>query len=107
MENHLFLQSQKVLKQFRPPFEIPRKVRPKVQKPALFRVSSFRPSYGDYRILRVDGDYRHALVGGDGADYLWILAREPKISIAMRNTLLAEARRRGYDTSRLIWVKQE
>ena len=107
MENHLFLQNQKVLKQFRPPFEIPRKVRPEVQKPALFRVSSFRPFYGDYRILWLDSDYRHALVGGDDAGYLWILAREPKISGAMRETLLAEARRRGYDTSRLIWVGQE
>ena len=75
--------------------------------PGLLRVSFFRPFYGDYRILWLDGDYRHALVGGDDADYLWILAREPKISDTMRETLLAEAGRRGYDTSRLIWVKQE
>jgi apolipoprotein D and lipocalin family protein len=75
--------------------------------PGLLRVSFFRPFYGDYRILWLDGDYRHALVGGDDAGYLWILAREPKISGAMRETLLAEARRRGYDTSRLIWVGQE
>ena len=73
----------------------------------LLRVSFFRPFYGDYRILWLDKDYHHALVGGDDADYLWLLAREPNLSDALRETLLNEAKRRGYDTSRLIWVKQK
>ena len=75
--------------------------------PGLLRVSFFRPFYGDYRILWLDSGYRHALVGGDDGDFLWILSREPKITDDMRETLLAEAKRRGYDTTRLIWVKQE
>jgi lipocalin len=79
----------------------------KTETPGLFRVSFFRPFYGDYRILWIDRDYRHALVGGDDANYLWILAREPKITNALRETLLNEAKRRGYDTTRLIWVEQE
>jgi len=79
----------------------------KTATPGLLRVSFFRPFYGDYRILWLDNDYRHALVGGDDADYLWILSREPKISEEMLETLLAEAKRHGYDTTRLIWVKQQ
>jgi apolipoprotein D and lipocalin family protein len=75
--------------------------------PGLLRVSFFRPFYGDYRILWLDNDYRYALIGGDDADYLWILAREPKISESMREALLNEAKHRGYDTTRLIWVNQE
>jgi lipocalin len=75
--------------------------------PGLLRVSFFRPFYGDYRILWLDSDYQHALIGGDNADYLWLLAREPKLSDAMREALLTEAKRRGYDTTRLIWVNQE
>ena len=74
--------------------------------PGLLRVSFFKPFYGDYRILWLDRDYSHALVGGDDAGDLWILAREPNISTEMRETLLAEARRRGYDTTRLVWVRQ-
>ena len=73
----------------------------------LLRVSFFRPFYGDYRILWLDKDYHHALIGGDDADYLWLLAREPNLSEALRETLLNEAKRRGYDTSRLIWVNQK
>ncbi len=75
--------------------------------PGLLRVSFFRPFYGDYRILWLDSDYRYALVGGDDADFLWILAREQTISDEMREILLAEAKRRGYNTAHLIWVKQE
>ena len=74
--------------------------------PALLRVSFFGPFYADYRVMMIDDDYAYALVGSGGADYLWILARTPTISDAVKSALLVEARRRGYDTSKLIWVKQ-
>lgn len=72
----------------------------------LLRVSFFWPFYGDYRILWLDDDYRHVLVGGDSAGYLWILSRAPVIDRNVRNVILAEAKRRGYDTDKLIWVEQ-
>lgn len=74
--------------------------------PALLRVSFFGPFYADYRVMMIDDDYTYALVGSGGADYLWILSRTPTISDAVKSALLVEARRRGYDTSKLIWVKQ-
>lgn len=73
-------------------------------EPGLLRVSFFGPFYGDYRILWLDNDYKHVLVGGSDADFLWILARTSQIDPATKELILAEAKRRGYDTSLLIWV---
>ena len=75
--------------------------------PRVLRVSFFGPFYGDYRIMLLDEDYQWVLVGGSDDSYLWILARTPKISDEVKDTILAEATRRGYDVSKLIWVEQE
>ena len=72
----------------------------------LLRVSFFWPFYGDYRILWVDENYQHALVGGDSSEYLCILARTSTIDESIKNTILSEAKRRGYDIDKLIWVEQ-
>ena len=74
--------------------------------PALLRVTFFRPFYDDYRILLLDKDYEYALVGSSSDNYLWVLSRTPKISEDTKGIILKEAQRRGYDTSKLIWVKQ-
>ena len=73
----------------------------------LLKVSFFWPFYGDYRILWVDENYQYALVGGDSSEYLWILARTPAIDVLIKNTILSEAKRRGYDIDKLIWVEQQ
>ena len=75
--------------------------------PALLRVSFFGPFYADYRVMKIDADYTYALVGSGGADYLWILSRARVLPDAAKGELLAEAKRRGYDTDKLIWVKQD
>lgn len=72
----------------------------------LLRVSFFGPFYGDYRIMMLDENYQYALVGGNNSKFLWILSRTPQLDDATRTLILAEADRRGYDTSKLIWVKQ-
>lgn len=74
--------------------------------PALLRVSFWGPFYSDYRVMLLDDDYQYALIGSDSDDYLWILSRTPQISEEVKSTILAEAQRRGYDTKKLIWVKQ-
>lgn len=75
--------------------------------PALLRVSFFGPFYSDYRVMMLDANYQWALVGSGSAKYLWILSRTPQLPKATLDTILAEAQRRGYDTSKLIWVKQK
>ena len=74
--------------------------------PGLLRVSFFGPFFGDYRIMMVDENYQYALVGGSTDKYLWILSRTPQLDEATKSLILAEADLRGYDTSKLIWVKQ-
>lgn len=76
-------------------------------QPGLLRVTFFWPFYGEYRILWVDENYQHALVGGENSAYLWILARTPTIEPPVRKSILAEARCRGYDTEKLVWIEQK
>ena len=72
----------------------------------LLKVSFFGPFYSDYRILMLDANYQYALVGGSNENYLWILSRTPQLDDATRSLILAEAEKRGYNTSKLVWVKQ-
>ena len=74
--------------------------------PGLLKVSFFGPFYNEYRILMVDDDYQYALVGGHNHKFLWILSRTPQLDDATKANIVAEADSRGYDTNRLIWVKQ-
>lgn len=75
-------------------------------KPGALRVSFWGPFYSDYRVMFVDDDYQYALVGGGSDDYLWILSRTPQIPSEIKAQILAEAQKRGYDTAKLIWVRQ-
>lgn len=74
--------------------------------PGQLRVSFFWIFYSDYNILALDEDYEWALVGSKSPKYLWILARTRHIDSATKNNILAIAQSRGYDTSKLIWVRQ-
>ena len=75
--------------------------------PGLLRVSFFGPFYADYRVMMIDKEYTYALVGSGSADYLWILSRTSGLPETAKSELLVEARRRGYDTGKLIWVEQK
>lgn len=75
--------------------------------PGLLKVSFFGPFYSDYRIMMLDTNYQYVLVGGSNDKYLWILSRTPQLDEATQALILAEADKRGYDTSKLIWVKQQ
>ena len=74
--------------------------------PRILRVSFFGPFYGDYRIMLLDPDYQWVLVGGSSDKFLWILSRTPQLDPEVRDTILAEATKRGYDINKLIWVEQ-
>ncbi len=57
---------------------------------------------GHYWVLRVDPDYKVALVGGPSDKYLWILSREPQIDDATYQSYLQTAQQYGYDVSKLV-----
>lgn len=75
--------------------------------PGLLRVSFWGPFYSDYRVMMLAADYSYALIGGGSGNYLWLLSRTPQIRPEIRDVLLREAQRRGYNTDNLIWVEQK
>jgi lipocalin len=74
--------------------------------PAHLRVSFFWIFYADYLILELDADYQYVLVGSSSDKYLWILARKPQLDDETYTMLVAKARERGYDVSKLERVPQ-
>ena len=74
---------------------------------AALKVSFFGPFYGGYNVIALDKDYRYALVCGPDRDYLWLLARAPKIPPEGKQQMLDIATRQGFDVSKLLWVNQQ
>ncbi len=66
---------------------------------------SFLPEYirwlpftkGDYWVLRIDPDYQVSLVGDPDHEYLWVLARDPKVSPEIIQDYLKTAQDFGYN----------
>ncbi|MEO3473972.1 lipocalin family protein [Roseomonas sp. CAU 1739] len=65
------------------------------------RVSFFWPFYGDYWVIGLDPEYRWAVVGAPGRDYLWVLSRTPQMAQADYDAAVGIAVREGFDTGRL------
>lgn len=68
---------------------------------ARLRVSFFWPFHGDYWVIGLDPDYRWAVVGAPGRDYLWILSRTTPMATADYAAAVAIAQREGFDVTRL------
>ena len=66
-----------------------------------FRISFFRPFYGDYRIIWLSPDYDLALVTGEDRSSLWILARTASIPVERRDMLVKFAADLGFDVTKL------
>lgn len=80
---------------------------PNPKEPGKLKVSFFLWFYADYFILELDEvNYSYVLIGSSSDNYLWILSRTPQLPKATLDMLLAKAEKRGYDTSKLIYVKQ-
>jgi apolipoprotein D and lipocalin family protein len=59
------------------------------------------PIKADYRIVYLDEDYQHTVIGRNNLDYVWIMARQPKISTNMMKELTQFVASMGYDSSLL------
>ncbi|MFL2530439.1 MAG: lipocalin family protein [Porticoccaceae bacterium] len=59
------------------------------------------PIKADYRIVYLDEDYQHTVIGRNNLDYVWIMARQPKISKKMMKELTQFVASLGYDSSLL------
>ena len=81
-----------------------------VQDPArgYLKVSFFGPFYGSYVVFDLDrAGYQYALVAGPNKSYLWLLSRTPTMDAAKQRELIAEAKALGFDTTKLVFVKQD
>jgi apolipoprotein D and lipocalin family protein len=64
---------------------------------------SFLPVvWGDYWVIGLAPDYSWAVVGEPRREYLWILARAPRLDDASLAAARAAARASGYDVDRLV-----
>ncbi len=69
---------------------------------AKLEVTFFWPFYGDYWILALGPEYEYAVVGTPDRKYLWFLARTPFVPRELYDLLVEEAKRQGFDPSRIV-----
>jgi apolipoprotein D and lipocalin family protein len=62
--------------------------------------------WGDYQIIALDPEYRHAVVGTPDRKYLWILSRTPQLDAAVLQQLLADAKAQGFDVEAVMRTPQ-
>ncbi len=71
------------------------------------KVSFFGPFYGAYNIIKLDQPYyNYVMLCGPNTDYLWILSRTPQLTYPIKQELIAEAKKLGFATEKLLFIKQ-
>ena len=71
------------------------------------KVSFFGPFYGGYNIIELDQPYyNYVMICGPNKSYLWILSRTPQLAYPIKQQLVAKAKELGFETDKLIYVKQ-
>jgi apolipoprotein D and lipocalin family protein len=70
---------------------------------AHLQVSFFGPFFGSYVVFELGENYDYAFVSGYNTDYLWLLARTPTVSDAIRERFVARADALGFAVDELIW----
>ena len=71
------------------------------------KVSFFGPFYGSYVVFELDKQgYEYAFVSGPDLSYLWLLSRKKTIDPEVKARFIEQAKEIGFDTSKLIFVKQ-
>jgi apolipoprotein D and lipocalin family protein len=73
---------------------------------ALWGMRFIWPIKADYRIVYLNEDYSQTVIGRQKRDYVWIMARTPRISDADYDHLLRFVAELGYDTARVQKVPQ-
>lgn len=62
--------------------------------------------WGDYWIIGLAPDYSWAVVGDPGREYLWILARTPRLDAESMAAARTGAQDNGFDVARLVLTPQ-
>ena len=70
------------------------------------KVTFFWPFSGNYWIIDLDPDYRWAVIGEPTRKYLWVLSRTPQLPEGVYDQLVARAKDKSFDVSRLVKTPQ-
>lgn len=73
----------------------------------VWRMQFVWPFRSDYRIVYVDRDYSHAIIGREKRDHVAIMARTPALPPDEYFDLVRLVREQGFDTSRLRHVPHD
>ncbi len=60
----------------------------------------------EYLVVHLDEGYTETIIGRSARDYVWIMARTPRLPEPARNRLVAVVEDLGYDVSKLRMVPQ-
>jgi apolipoprotein D and lipocalin family protein len=74
---------------------------------ALWGMQFIWPIKAEYRIAYLDEHYQHTIIARNARDYVWIMARTPKISDAQYKKMTDLITGYGYDLSKLRKVPQD
>lgn len=64
------------------------------------------PFKAEYRIVYLDDNYTHTVIGRTKRDYVWIMARDPSMPPEVYNRILLFIQNQGYDITKLQKVPQ-
>lgn len=73
---------------------------------AVWGMQVFWPIKAEFVIVDLDPNYQITMIGRSKRDYVWLMARQPKISPAALDTAIEKMQRLGYDTAKLRMVPQ-
>jgi len=65
------------------------------------KVRFFWPFKADYWIVKLDADYKWAVVSTPDKNYLWLLSRTPQMPEPLIESIFKSLKEEGYDTERL------
>ncbi len=73
---------------------------------AVWEMQFLWPFKSDYRVMYLASDYSATIVGRVRRDYVWIMARSPRISDRVYERLVRIVADAGYDTEKLQRIQQ-
>lgn len=71
------------------------------------RVTFLWPFFAAYRVLYIDNEYQHAIIGSDNFEFLWLISKFPTIDLETQKQLINIAEEFNYDTDKLIFPSQD
>lgn len=73
----------------------------------MLKVSFFRPFYSGYNVVKIDPEYKYALVIGESKKYMWILSRTPDMPQDLLQSYVEYAKSLGLAVENLVYVTHD